>query len=252
MVAKQSVFEYKKQRYIHDGNPMADNRLDNSLIESSDPAASAEYIQEYLQKKEQELKALPEDAADLDRARINLDIAEAKVGVARGDEAWDLGRAAFDTFIENECWQEAVEACDVLYQSSQPASMTALGQGVWLAVTYPIDPQLTINMLSYVIDETPPTADGAAVAAIVAHYIADMRGGEQRESLMFLTNEMVANVAKAHSKVEDQEAMSAWMEKLRLHDPNDFLPKLSLVIGAIVPADQWWFDRDELRDKLPD
>jgi hypothetical protein len=120
-------------------------------------------------------------------------------------------------------------------------------------VTYPIDPQLTINMLGYIIDETPPDADGAAVAAITAHYIADMRGGEeQRESLMFLTNEMVANVAKAHSKVEDQEGLSAWMERLKLHDPADFLPKLGLVIGAIVPVDQWWFDRDELRDKLPD
>ena len=42
------------------------------------------------------------------------------------------------------------------------------------------------------------------------------------------------------------------MEKLRLHDPADFLPKLALVLGAIVPADEWWFDRDALREKLPD
>ena len=49
-----------------------------------------------------------------------------------------------------------------------------------------------------------------------------------------------------------QEALSAWMERLRLHDPADFLPKMALVLGAIVPADDWWFDRDELRDKLPD
>jgi hypothetical protein len=232
---------------------MADNNPENTLIESSDPAASAEYIQQYLEEKERELRALPDSASDLDRARINLDIAEAKVGITHGDEAWDLARNALDTFIANECWQEAVEACDVLYQSNQPASLVALAHGVWLAVTYPIDPQLTINMLGYIIDETPATADGAAVAAITAHYIADIRGGEeQRESLMFLTNEMVANVAKAHSQVEDQEALSAWMEKLQLHDPSDFLPKLALVLGAIVPADQWWFDRDALRDKIPD
>ena len=232
---------------------MADNFSEDTLIESSDPTVSAEYIQKYLEEKEQELKALPDGASDLDRARINLDIAEAKVGITRGDEAWDLARAALDTFLGEESWQEAAEACDVLYQSNQPASLVALAHGVWLAVTYPIDPQITINMLGYVIDETPATADGAAVAAIAAHYIADMRGNEkQRESLMFLTNEMVANVAKAHSQVEDQEALSAWMEKLRLHDPADFLPKLALVLGAIVPADQWWFDRDALRDKLPD
>jgi hypothetical protein len=232
---------------------MTDNISEDALIESSDPAASAEYIQKYLEDKEQQLKALPDGASDLDRARINLDIAEAKVGITRGDEAWDLARTALDIFLADECWQEAVEACDVLYQSDQPASLVALAHGVWLAVTYPIDPQLTINMLGYVIDETPPSADGAAVAAITAHYIADIRGKEnQRESLMFLTNEMVANVAKAHSQVEDQEALSAWMEKLRLHDPADFLPKLALVLGALVPADQWWFDRDALRDRIPD
>jgi len=232
---------------------MADNKPENTLIDSSDPASSAEYIQQYLVQKEQELKALPADAPEVDRARLKLDIAEAKVGITRGDEAWELARAALDIFLDNGCWQEAVEACDVLYQTNQPASLVALAHGVWLAVTYPIDPQRTINMLGYIIDETPANADGAAVAAITAHYIADLRADEkQRESLMFLTNEMVANVARAHSKVEDQEALSAWMEKLRLHDPVDFLPKLALVIGAIVPADQWWFDRDELRDKLPE
>jgi hypothetical protein len=232
---------------------MADNNPDSKFIDSSDAAASAEYIQKYLQQKENELKALPADASAIDRARLNLDIAEAKVGIARGDEAWDLARDALDVFIANECWQEAVEACDVLYQTNQPASLVALAHGVWLAVTYPIDPQLTINMLSYIIDETPPNADGAAVAAITAHYIADLRAEEkQRESLLFLTNEMVANVARAHSKVEDKDALNAWMEKLRLREPEDFLPKLSLVIGAIAPADQWWFDRDALREKLPD
>ncbi len=232
---------------------MAENKPDNTLIDSSDPAVSAEYIQNYLEQKERELKALPADAPDIDRARIKLDIAEAKVGVTRGDEAWDLARAAFDTFLQNECWQEAVEACDVLYQTSQPASLVALAHGVWLAVTYPVDPQLTINMLGYIIDETPANADGAAVAAITAHYIADLRADEkQRESLLFITNEMVANVARAHSKVEDKDALDSWMERLRLRDPADFLPKLALVIGAIVPAEQWWFDRDELRSKLPD
>ncbi len=232
---------------------MAENTPENALIDSSDPAASAEYIQKYLEQKQQALNALPDDAPEIDRARLNLDIAEAKVGITRGDEAWDLARAALDIFIENECWQEAVEACDVLYQTSQPASLVALAHGVWLAVTYPIEPQLSINMLGYIIDETPPDADGAAVAAVAAHYIADMRSDEkQRESLMFLTNEMVANVARAHSKVEDQEALSAWMERLSLHDPADFLPKLALVLGAIVPTDEWWFDRDALRDKLPD
>lgn len=228
-----------------------DNKLDDQLIENIDPKESAEYIKQYLETKQKELSELPDDADAIERALLNLDIAEALVGVGREVESWDIAREAFDLFMANQDWQNAVKCCDVLYQTSQPASLTALGQGVWLAVTYPIDPQLSVNMLSYIIDETPGKADGAAVAAIVAHYIADVRAtGKQHESLTFLTKEMVANAAKAHSDVNDQEAMTAWMEKLQLHEPDVFLPRLSLVIGAIVEVDQWWFDRDVLRDAI--
>ena len=56
-----------------------------------------------------------------------------------------------------------------------PASLVALAHGVWLAVTYPIDPQLSINLLDHVIEETPKDSDGAAVAAAAAHYLAELR-----------------------------------------------------------------------------
>ena len=222
-------------------------------IEATDPEQSRQIIEEFLQKKQAELDALPEDAPPLHRAELQLEIAQAMVGIGREDEAWELARAAFDTFLQNEKWQQAVECCDVLYQTNQPASLAALGMGVWLAVTYPIEPSLTVNMLSYIVDETPPKADGAAVAAVTAHYIADIRTeGKEHESLTFLTKEMVARVAEGHSDVKDQDSLNAWMERLQLRDPDSFLPKLALVIGAIVPAEQWWFDRDELRDRLPD
>ncbi len=224
-----------------------------ALLESSDPAASKEYIENYLQEKQAELEALADDTDPVDRARLQLDVAEALIGVGRSDEAWELARFAFDVFLGKECWQEAVESCDVLYQSEQPASLLALGMGVWLAVTYPVAPSLTVNMLSYIIDETPGKADGAAVAAVSAHYIADIRTeGKEHDSLTFLTKEMLARVALEHSDVKDQEALSMWMEKLQLLDPDIFLPKLALVIGAIVPNEQWWFDRDELRNRIPD
>ncbi|MDH5710564.1 MAG: hypothetical protein OEZ15_02710 [Gammaproteobacteria bacterium] len=232
---------------------MTSKKIIDDILQSTDTAESMEYLQNYLKTKEQELADLGENASDLDSANLKLDIAEAMVGVNRGDEAWELARAAFSTFLENERWEDAVKCCDVLYQSGQPASLVALGQGVWLAVTYPIDPQLSINMLGYIIDETPAKADGAAVAAITAHYIADMRAeGKARESMVFLTNQMLANVARGHSGVEDQEAMNMWLERLQLLDPAIFLPRLSLVLGAIVPQDKWWFDRDVLREKIPE
>ena len=227
--------------------------LDDLLIDSSSPDQSKEDIQRYLDEKQAAYDALEANAEPLDRARLQLDVAEALVGMGRADESWEKARTALDTFVENEQWQDAVEACDVLYQSAQPASLVALAHGVWLAVTYPIDPTLTVNMLNYIIDETPAKADGAAVAAITAHYVADVRAeADQHKSLTFLTKQLLANVAKEHSGVEDQEGLNAWMERLELLTPDVFLPRLSLVLGAIVPADEWWFDRDALRDKIPE
>ena len=227
-------------------------QLDDLLIDSSSPDQSKEDIQKYLEKKQAAYDALEASAAPVDRARLQLDVAEALIGMGRADESWEKARSALDTFIELELWQDAVESCDVLYQSAQPASLVALAHGVWLSVSYPVDPTLTVNMLSYVVDETPAKADGAAIAAVTAHYITDIRAVEdQHKSLTFLTKQMLANVAKGHSDVDDQEGLSAWMERLELLDPDVFLPRLSLVLGAIVPADQWWFDRDALREKIP-
>ena len=232
---------------------MTSNKTINELLQSTDPGESVEYLNSYLEEKQKALAELGDDASELDMAHLKLDIAEALVGVGRAEECWEVAREAFDVFLENEQWEAAVQCCDVLYQSGQPASLVALAQGVWLAVTYPIDPQLSVNMLGYVVDETPATADGAAVAAIVAHYIADMRTeGEVHNSMTFLTNQLLANVAREHSGIKDQDAMNVWMEKLQLLDPAVFLPRLSLVLGAIVPQDQWWFDRDVLREKITD
>jgi len=101
------------------------------------------------------------------------------------------------------------------------------------------------------IDDTPDKSDGAAVAAVTAHYIADLRlTDEKRESLMFLTTNMIAQVAERHSNVKDQNQLNFWMDKLELNDPSIFLPKLAQVIDAIV-AENWWFDKDDLRAKLP-
>ena len=232
---------------------MTINKTINDILESTDPDESVEYLNSYLAEKQKVLAELPDDASELDKAHLKLDIAEALVGVGKAEECWEVAREAFDVFIENEQWEAAVQCCDVLYQSGQPASLIALGQGVWLAVTYPIDPQLSVNMLGYVVDETPAKADGAAVAAVTAHYVADMRTeGDVNKSMTFVTNQLLANVAREHSGIKDQEAMNAWMEKMQLLDPEIFLPRLSLVLGAIVPADQWWFDRDALRDKIAD
>jgi hypothetical protein len=57
-------------------------------------------------------------------------------------------------------------------------------------------------------------------------------------------------VAKRHSNVQDQGSMDRWLDRLQLRDPQVFLPRLGKVVDALV-GDKWWFDRDELRSRLP-
>ncbi len=217
-------------------------------IDTADPAA----LEKQLELFRQHLDALPPDATAVDRARIELDIAETELALGRKEAAWERARRAFDVFLEARAWQEAVEACNVLFQTEQPASLAALGMGVWLAVTFPIEPDTTVAMLQHIIDETPPDADGAAVAAITAHYIADIRSPEEKhESLTFLTQNLLGQVAKRHSNVMTQEQMDAWLDRLELRDPQIFLPRLARVVEVLV-GDDWWFDRDALRATLPD
>jgi len=197
------------------------------------------------------LKNLPADAAPMERALIQLDISELMLALDLKEEAWNEARATFDTFVNNEQWQHAVEACNVMYQTEQPASIVALGHGVWMSVTYPIAADTSIAMLNHIVDETPADSDGAAVAAMVGYYIADIRStDEEHDSMTFLAKTILGNVAKRHSNVQTQKEMDAWMFKLELNEPDVFLPRLSLVVNSIV-EENWWFDRDELRARLP-
>lgn len=204
-----------------------------------------------LTENQAKLKALPADASNVERALIQLDIAELYLALDLKEEAWNEARATFTIFIHNEEWQHAVEACNVMYQTDQPASIAALGHGVWLAVTYPIEADTSVAVLNHIVDETPATADGAAVAAMTGYYIADIRStDENHDSMTFLAKTILGNVAKRHSNVQTQKEMDAWLFKLELNDPAIFLPRLSLVVNSIV-GENWWFDRDELRSRLP-
>ncbi|MFK5915078.1 MAG: hypothetical protein QM484_11960 [Woeseiaceae bacterium] len=204
-----------------------------------------------LTEKQALLKNLADDAAPMERALIQLDVSELMLSLDLKFEAWNMARGTFDIFVTNEQWQHAVEACNVMYQTEQPASIVALGHAVWMAVTYPIAADTSVAVLNHIVDETPADSDGAAVAAMVGYYIADIRStDDNHDSMTFLAKTILGNVAKRHSNVQTQKEMDAWMFKLELKDPEIFLPRLSLVVNSIV-EDNWWFDRDELRARLP-
>ncbi|BBE51581.1 hypothetical protein OYT1_ch2056 [Ferriphaselus amnicola] len=206
-------------------------------------------LMQHLAQQLHTLNELPDDA-QLERMRLQLDVAESLIALERKLEAWALARSAFDVALRHDAWKDAVEACDVLYQCEQPGSVAALGMGVWLAVSFPVDPELTLAMLMHIVEETPDNSDGAALAAVAARYVIDLRAEEASyESLSFLANALIGRVAERHSKVRDQAALDQWMNKLQLRDPAIFLPRLSKVVNIIV-GDTWWFDRDALRNKF--
>lgn len=209
-------------------------------------------LERLVAKVGEELAALSPQANPLRRADLLLQLGRALVRLERGAQAWEAAREAFDIYLAEQGWEGAAQSCDILFLADQPQSLAALGQGIWLAVTYPVDPELTVALLKHVVDETPPESDGAAVAAVTAHYVVELRAREpQREDLLFYTNQLLATVARRHSDVDGQEKFGRWMQRMELNDPAHFLPRLRNVVDVLV-QDDWWFDREALRAALPD
>jgi len=218
---------------------------------SADAKEPTEQLERLVQDLRQQLAELSPRAAPLRRADLLLQLGRALVRLEKKPEAWGAAREAFDLYLAEEAWEGAVQCCDILFLADQFSSLSALGQGIWLAVTYPVDPELSVALLQHVVDETPPDSDGAAVAAITAHYLADLRSHEpQRETLLIFTNQLLATVARRHSAVDNQPSFDKWMQHMELHDPALFLPRLRNVVDVLV-QDDWWFDRDALQAKLP-
>lgn len=218
---------------------------------ASDAVKSSELLLGRLAELERELAVLS-PAQPRERAKALLGSALIFIDLERRDEAWTAAREAFDLSVPERDWEQAVQACDVMSQTDNPESVKALVHGVWLGVTYPIDPELSVAILHRLVEETPPQADAAAVAAAAARYIVDLRAdGKQRSDLGFFTSQMLGEVARKHSQVDNQDLFAFWVDRLALNDPASVLSRLSKVLDALVPSD-WWYDRDALRAIIPE
>jgi len=233
-------------KYLKDETFLAD------MDGSEDTQASTRLLENLAEDLQQKLIELPAGSGPLARADLLLELARAQLRLERKEDAWQNAREAFDAYAAAARWENAIECCDVLFAADQPESLAALGNGIWLAVTFPVNPELTVAMLQHVIDETPPDSDGAAVAATAAHYVAEMRApeGKERDNLLFYTNQLLATVARRHSDVHDQDAFECWFKKLELDDPAKFLPRLRNVVDVLV-QDDWWIDRAAIQATLP-
>ncbi len=196
------------------------------------------------------LRELESDVRD--RLPVLLQMGHTLLELQRQNEAWKCGREAFDIAMTTPDYDAAVQACNLLYHSECKGAIAALGQGIWLAVTFPIDPQLTLTMLQNLVEETPDDSDGAAVAAATAQFVVDLRSeGKQHEDLSFFTARLLGGVAQRHSNISEQAAFDAWCARLELDNPDKFLLRLRNVVDVLVQQD-WWFDRNALRATLPD
>ncbi len=219
--------------------------------DAEDSIIASELLEQKLVELDKQLAELSVDSALIKRAELLLEYATVCLELQRQVTAWQRSQEAGQLFLDAEDWEGAVKACHIMFNAEQQDSLVALGNGVWLAVTFPIDPELSVLMLEHIINETPDDSDGAAVAATTAHYIVDLRTeGQTRENLLFFTNQMLAQVARRHSQVESQAEFAAWMNRLELDFPTDFLGRLAQVLEVMV-QDNWWFDREALRAKLP-
>jgi hypothetical protein len=170
----------------------------------------------------------------------------------KNSEAHLLAHECFTLSLQMQDWQRSVEACDIIYLAEQDDAITALANGIWLSVTFPIDPELSIAMLNHLIDDSPDRSDGSAVAAAMASYLVDLRVADdkRRNDLKFFVMQLMGDVARRHSQVDSQDVFDFWVQQLELDDPAKFIPRLGSVVDTLADG-KWWYDRDALRQLIP-
>lgn len=223
-------------------------RFDLGADCQADASTSMQALQKRAEHLERQIQALDDEGAI---ARHTLELAEALIDLDRRKQAWESAYPYLSWFVDKRNWQQAVRTCDILFRTGQPLALAALGHGLWLSITFPVDPELTILQLRHVIDETPEDSDGAAVAAAVAAYVADIRGSDNmNDDATLVVGQLYNDVARRHGGVETPEQFEQWVRKLELDQPSRFLVRMRNVIDVLV-QDNWWIDRKALQALIP-
>ena len=146
--------------------------IKNEEVRDADGAEDAQQATGLLEARLHELRLeiteLPAGYDPKQKGEILIQTSAILVDLERGEEAFSDAREAFDIFKEAQDWEALAQTCNNMFMADQPESLPALGQGIWVGVTFPeIDPELTVALLQHVVNETPPESDGAALAAAV-------------------------------------------------------------------------------------
>ena len=189
------------------------------------------------------------DLKDSVRLDVQLELSRVLLDLGESGAAFATAREVLDAGIQAERYEAAASACQVMYLSEQPESTPALGHGLWLALACPMDPELTWQMLRHLVEETPSHSDGAAVAAMLAYFLMEKRAvGEERNRLIFLAQQQVAEVAERHRGITDEETIGTWVQMHDLDDVDVLVERMARILDAIAPT--WWFDREAVRARF--
>lgn len=229
-----------------------DVRIDLGAESGSDAQTSVQALQGRLAAIQDRINETSAQAEPTLLLNLLIDESTLLVELKRMSDAWRSAKAAFDISITGKMWEQAARSCDLLFRTGLENSLSALGQGIWLAVTFPVDPELTVSMLDHVIEETPDHSDGAAVAATTAVYVVDLRADDKLyDDLSVHTRQMLTNVARRHGGIENQLDLENWLDRLELNEPKQFLGRLRNIVDVLV-QDNWWFDWKAIQAEIPD
>lgn len=221
-------------------------RLDDRLID--DAAAEGQSAQQQRRLTLEKELHRP-DLKDSERLDVQFELSQILLDLGEPEAAFATARETLDAGIQAERYETAASACQVMYLSEQPESTPALGHGLWLALACPMDPELTWQMLRHLVEETPSHSDGAAVAAMLAYFLMEKRAvGEERNRLIFLAQQQVAEVAERHRGITDEETIGVWVQMHDLDDVDVLLERMARILDAITPT--WWFDREAVRARF--
>ena len=221
-------------------------RLEDRLIDDAAAAGQSAQQQRRL-TLEKELRR--PDLKDSERLDAQLELSQVLLDLGESEAAFAMAREVLDASIRVERYEKAASACQIMYLSEQPESTSALGHGLWLALACPMDPDLTWQLFRHLVEETPAHSDGAAVAAMLAYFLMDKRAtGTERDRLIFLARQQVAEVAERHRGITDEEAIGIWVQMHDLDDVDILLERMARILDTITP--NWWFDREAVRARF--
>ncbi len=92
-----------------------------SIESLDDPAA----LQAQLNAISERLNEIESQGLNTEIYQLKLDTADIHILLDAKKQAWDIAKTIFDLCIEEQNWEKATEACDVMFRSEQEDALAA-------------------------------------------------------------------------------------------------------------------------------